>query len=851
MRPAVKIFLAALFVFSAHTVWAADGLATNIIPAPQSMARKAGQFIFKPGATIILGDGLKRGQFVARQINDEIALLGHKELSVVLEKNIRSLPAGFIFIGNPESKLGHKLLRERKGEMKPSMKDEGYFLDVDGNGIVIIGESEKGQFYGVMTLLQLIRRQGDGMIVDGVTISDFPLYPVRGITDDIARGQVSTVDNFKKIIRFLARYKINTYGLYLEDMFVFKDHPLIGKGRGALTPQEVKEIDSYARQYYIDLVPIFQTLGHWENILSIPQYLSYAEYPGGRTVNVSDDKVYALLDEMIGELSSSFSSQYFNMGGDEARDVGLRANRARVAKEGLASVLAAHYNRVADIIRKYGKIPMVYDDMILKNPDILRLLSKDIIVVDWDYDPRFTYETPSVIRNAGFPLFVSTAVWSYPGPFPDYLNSFANIQRFGRAGYEAGASGVWTSSWNDFGGEELRELNYYGYAWAAECAWAPLKPSAAAFDDIFFQDFFGTSDVDAFRSAYDILSSPANRYTWSELWRHPMLPFLPPRPQKGHSPVIMDRLESITSSMPFVLSLLKRSEHLAVRNEDHLKYLEFVAQLNLWFAKKVEVEEEVRRMSMAAGTSTNKDSLGREIVSRCSEVISDLQKLKSEFKDLWLTTNKPEGLEYLMARYDQQAAYWQEKIDEVKQGNFWVDPELESAWIYGAASHAPAADSERVPHIYFRKTFFGSKKIRSATLQLIGDTYVNVWVNGREAAEVYVRRSNSLSAEHQRIKVVDILPFLTDSANVITADAQNFITPNSAGVNIYCELKFSDGSVKKIMSDSTWKTADVEYQGWMAVSFDDSSWPNAMTKVYPYTIIRPNFATGRSSWIER
>jgi len=150
-----------------------------------------------------------------------------------------------------------------------------------------------------------------------------------------------------------------------------------------------------------------------------------------------------------------------------------------------------------------------------------------------------------------------------------------------------------------------------------------------------------------------------------------------------------------------------------------------------------------------------------------------------------------------------------------------------------------------------QKDVFRSEGARSATLQLIGDTYVKLQVNGHEVGEVYVRRSNSLSAEHQRIKMFNILPLLTESTNVITAEAQDFSVAGSAGLNIYGELRFADGSIQKIMSDSTWNVSASVGSQWKNVSFDDSSWQNAVVKPYPYAVDRPDFATGRPSWIEQ
>ena len=70
----------------------------------------------------------------------------------------------------------------------------------------------------------------------------------------------------------------------------------------------------------------------------------------------------------------------------------------------------------------------------------------------------------------------------------------------------------------------------------------------------------------------------------------------------------------------------------------------------------------------------NKDSVAAAIIDLCTDVLKDLSSLKNEFERLWLATNKSAGLDLLMMRYDRQAAYWQEKIDQVKHGQFLVNP---------------------------------------------------------------------------------------------------------------------------------------------------------------------------------
>ncbi|MDE3057202.1 MAG: family 20 glycosylhydrolase [Bacteroidota bacterium] len=849
-----------------------ESVMPNIIPMPQQITVKKTYFKIASTTKIVLGNDSKEEHFAAEQINDEIAELKDAELKVVGENSVRKLSSNYIFIGFPSSKFGKKLLKERKGTLTAAMKDEGYFLDADQNGVVIIAESNKGKFYGVMTLLQLLQKEKRSTIVPGIRIEDYPLEKVRGISDDISRGQVSTLENFKKIIRTIARYKLNTYSPYIEDMFAFQHYPSIGRTRGALTPQEVKELDVYAKKYCVDLIPTFETLGHWDNILSMPEYADLAEFPGAHTLNVSDPRVYTMLRTMIGELAGAFSSPYFNMAADESWDVGLGANKERVAKSDLATVHAEHYKKLFEIIRSFGKKPMMYGDVILNNPGILDKIPKDVIIVDWHYGASFGYPSAKVFHDAGFSFVASPAVWNFTGPFPNFINSLANIQNFNRDGYENGSLGLLTSTWNDNGGEELRELNYYGYAWTAECAWQPLRANAAEFNAAFFKDFFrlrnysggqaGTNDDEKLQTIYSILSDPANQYSWNELWRDPMLPLREQSVRESYLPFVL-RVQSIQSSMPFVRSLIESSKEIAARNADQLSLLDFVARLNLWFAKKIPTQEEVKQLSgLADSAGANKDSLAAVIAAKCDDVVKDLESLKKDFRELWLKTNKEPNLELLMARYERQASYWREKIAEVKRGEFWVDPAIESKWIYHPNAHPMyqkhprfgglgKEDTTQVPMAFFRKTFVVPNGVKSAKLQLIGDTYDKLYVNGNFAGEVSARRSLSLGVESQRVKIFDVAKFLNDSTNVFAVEARNYSPTGSAGVNIYCELTLEGGSIQKILSDSTWKVSDVAPGRWMISSFNDSVWVNAAPKQYPSVVVRPNFSEGRTSWIEQ
>jgi hypothetical protein len=82
----------------------------------------------------------------------------------------------------------------------------------------------------VQTLRQLLRGEGSGgktLAIPSLVIRDWPSMEWRGVSDDISRGPIPTIDYLKMQIRTLAEYKINLVGFNLEHVFDFQTQPLV------------------------------------------------------------------------------------------------------------------------------------------------------------------------------------------------------------------------------------------------------------------------------------------------------------------------------------------------------------------------------------------------------------------------------------------------------------------------------------------------------------------------------------------------------------------------------------------------------------------------------------------------
>lgn len=836
-----------IFDFLTLSTYAENPQSLPLIPQPQQISKGGGSFSVDSSTIIILGkDVRKEARTIPSEINGLLESHGLRPLRIV-EEDSRIPRRNYIYFGlRDQSKMATTYVSEHAIVFTETMKDEGYVLRSETNRVMVIADSPHGLFYGCATLLQLLQST-ECREVPSLTIVDWPLLMLRGISDDMSRGQVSTIADMKRILRQLALLKLNFYSPYIEDIFEFKKHPDIGVGRGRITQDEARELVAFGKQYFVDVVPTFETLGHQENLLVKSEYLKYAEFPGAHAFNVSSEETYTLIRDMIDELVAVFPSKYFNMAADESWDVGLGASKDRVKELGIATVHAQHYRRVYDMLKKHGKTVMMYGDILLSHPDILPQIPKDITIIDWQYHADVQYPSVKMFADSGFQFVVSPASWNFVNPFPQYHTAVPNIKNFIRDGYRAGAIGAINSTWGDYGGETFRELNWYGYAWGAECSWSPERGEYLEFNDTFFQYFFGDAATEL-ELAYTLLSDPANMVYWHEIWRHP---FLPVREEFVSGPHIgIDvRMQSLSATMPEVLGLIDGARSKVKRYQGHLDYLEFVARLKLWFATKLTTAFEVSRL--ARDSSSNVRAELTEKIERLVEpVVQALTSLKSRFRELWLQMNKPDNLDLLMRRYDRQIAYWQEKLTEVSGGRVSVDPNIPSLWIYHPDANPGQRDSSQVQHAYFRKSFELAAYPRTGLLQLIGSSWATVFVNGAKIGEVFATRSLSLTVEYERVKLFDITPYLHEGTNVIAADVQNFYEANSAGLNVYAEVT-NGAATDTVITDSSWVATDTPGTGWSSIGYDDRDWRPARSWPSHLPVVRPNFATRRTSWIER
>ena len=279
------------------------------------------------------------------------------------------------------------------------------------------------------------------------------MFKARGFMLDISRDRVPTMRTLRLIVDILARYRYNQFQLYMEHAFAYSAHEDVWEEADPMTAAEVRKLDAYCEMQGLELVPNQNTFGHMERWLALPRYNALAKNPGGNimtpwktikkhptTLNPSDPEAFSLVDGLLGELLPNFRSPLANIGCDETFEVDD-------PEEYLAFLL-----KVADAARRRGKRPMFWGDIILKHPDMIERLPKDMIALDWGYEANHPFESEAqMFAKSGLEFYVCPGTSSWRSLAGRMENMRENMAAAEKAGRLHGASGFLVTDWGDEG----------------------------------------------------------------------------------------------------------------------------------------------------------------------------------------------------------------------------------------------------------------------------------------------------------------------------------------------------------------------------------------------------------------
>ena len=359
---------------------------------------------------------------------------------------------------------------------------QGYDLVIADSHIIAEATTPAGLFYAVQTLCQIIQQCERNLPC--LQIQDWPDFPNRGVMLDISRDKVPTMATLYGLVELFASWKLNQLQLYTEHTFAYRQHPLVWAKASPITGDEILRLDAYCRERFIELVPNQNSFGHMHRWLVHPQYNHLAECPAGCQTDwgwsdrpfslspVVDDSL-PFLHGLYDELLPHFSSRQFNVGCDETVDLGNGRSVQLVAEKGRGRVYLDFLQQIYVAVKERGRTMQFWADIILKYPELLPEIPRDIIANIWGYEADHPFATECATMAAtGIDFYVcpGTSSWNAVAGRTD--NALANLRNAARQGKKYGALGYLNTDWGDNGHWQPLPASYLGFAYGAGLSWA-------------------------------------------------------------------------------------------------------------------------------------------------------------------------------------------------------------------------------------------------------------------------------------------------------------------------------------------------------------------------------------------
>jgi hexosaminidase len=299
---------------------ACAGAAVTILPKPQQMTVGDGHFLLDAGAGISAPDD-KRGVEIAEFLHKEV----QRQIGI-------DLPVGL-------GTKAHRIVLQ----IDPAIAgDESYRLQVTTQGIRITASQDRGLFWGVQTLRQLLPMQRSTHVeLPVVDIRDQPTFGYRGTMLDVSR-HFYPVAFVKKQLDLLSYYKINTFHWHLTDdqgwRIEIRKYPRLtevggwrteadGKRYGGFyTQAQIRDVVDYARRRNIMVIPEIEIPGHSTAALAAYPELSCTRQPLQVATSwgvhkdiycVGNEATFTFLQNVLDEVIALFPAPYVHIGGDE------------------------------------------------------------------------------------------------------------------------------------------------------------------------------------------------------------------------------------------------------------------------------------------------------------------------------------------------------------------------------------------------------------------------------------------------------------------------------------------------------------------------------------------------------
>jgi hexosaminidase len=696
------------FALLLATVLPVSAQQLHLIPMPREV---------KAGNSIPLTNGIRIDCATPCDPEDAFAVADLKSVLATRRISVNeAASAPHVFVTRFSTSLGKQIYREASttnaSVFPADMHAEGYAISPDPNGgqdagIALTAETASGIFYALQTVRQLIVGDGTAATLQIATIRDWPAMKYRGLSDDLSRGPVDTLEFQKKLVRTLAAYKDNLYSPYFENTQQYASNPLPAPPGGSISADDARALVAYAAQFHVTVVPDQEAFGHLRHALIYEQYQPVAETPHGAVLAPSQPGSLKIIKDQFTELAQLYPGPFLHVGADETEDLGRGQSKSAVDAQGLGPVYLNFMQQIDTTLKPLNRKLLFWGDIAENSPELLKGLpdsfKKDTIAISWHYNapgPGGFVQFINDFKSAGFEFWVAPGINNWSKVYPNYNYGLSNIQVFTAEGQAAGATGQLNTLWND-DGEALASNNWYGILFGCATAWQRGESSIPQFQHSYAQVFHGdlTGKLNQAQieimAAHDLLrksdlkSDGSDLLFWSDPWAkdnqknfanvRPVLHDLRLHAERALTLIAEARAAYPASAMA-VYSLTNQlpSNPTTLREADAIDALELGARRLDFIGLKFQLADEMSQdYAQAISTAASGDKKAKPTVpqllgeingvnGRIQDIKDNYSLIRDLYQQLWLRTNRPYALRPVLEHYDYTIGLWLARMDKIR-----------------------------------------------------------------------------------------------------------------------------------------------------------------------------------------
>lgn len=541
----------------------------------------------------------------------------------------------------------------------------------------IIKYSSKNNFFRALNRWCALYQEGQSF-----KESESQKFEKIGTMIDSSRNAVLNVEGTKEFLVQMAALGMNQAMLYTEDTYEVNGDDYFGYLRGAYTKSELKELDNFAFDLGIEMMPCIQTLGHLYQVL---QHGTHSDIQDTSDVLlVGEKKTYEFIRLLLKEASEPFRSNRIHIGMDEAFGVGTGKYKALHGERDTFDIMNEHVQKVIDIAEELGLDSMMWSDMYFragsstgdyydKNAKVPEHIINEIPNVDmvfWDYyhEEESVYEEflKSHIAMRKKVIFAG-GIWTWNGISPNFGKTLLTTEAGLAAAKKLGIKEVFATLWGDDGGETPMLSTFPGLQMFADLSYSyelnyDMINKVSTFNiGISFDEFMLLTKLDETPGIdeHNLQTSAASKVL---LWQDPLLGRFDKHIEKFE---MNKHYEELAKQLSPLVSRVKYKD-----------IFEFYLLLSEVLSNRAELGVQLKRAY---------DMGDKEKLACLLETVKELkplhEELRKKHRKVWMKYNKAFGWEVLDIRYGGIVARLQsvsDRLSDYLNGDISQIEELEA-----------------------------------------------------------------------------------------------------------------------------------------------------------------------------